>query len=223
MPAHYAKNHASDHASNYAVLTGDLVKSRAIKAEQYDSVLYQLEQLFASKTEAWALSYSFYRGDAFQVLLAKPQYGVQLAISIRLTLLSLAQDCKISIGMGEVTNLRQDIKSATGPAFTLSGSGLDNLNGSQRLQIHCQQRELQAVLAVPVQMADAMLANLTARQAEAVLLHLINPGLAHEAIAQKLGTSRANVTKLLNNSHLDYQLLQAFLAYCEQHISRSIA
>ncbi|SEA51418.1 hypothetical protein [Alkalimonas amylolytica] len=208
--------------TSYAVLTGDLVQSRAIKAVQYDSVLYQLEQLFASQVETWGLSYNFYRGDAFQLLLTKPQYGVQLAISIRLTLLSLAQDCKISIGIGEVTNLRQDIKSATGPAFTLSGTGLDSLSGSQRLQIHCQQSELQAILAVPVRMADAMVANLTARQAEAVLLHLINPGLAHEAIAQKLGTSRANVTKLLNNSHVDYQLLQAFLIYCEQHICRSL-
>ncbi|MEN3156919.1 hypothetical protein ABC502_00885 [Alkalimonas sp. NCh-2] len=219
MSAHDARNYAT----NYAVLTGDLVQSRAIKAEQYDSVLYQLEQLFASKAEAWALNYSFYRGDAFQLLLAKPQYGVRLAVCIRLTLLSLGLDCKISIGIGEVTNLRQDIKSATGPAFTLSGTGLDSLSGSQRLQLGCQWSELENILAVPVQLADAMLTKLTARQAEAVLLYLINPGLAHEALAQKLGTSRANVTKLLNNSHFDYQLLQAFLAYCEQHISWSMA
>ena len=206
----------------YAVLTGDLVKSRAIEAGQYDTVLYELEQLFASQAEALGLHYSFYRGDSFQLLLARPEYAVQLALSIRLTLLSLGQDCKISIGIGEVTNLRRDINSATGPAFTLSGTGLDNLTGSQRLHIACQQSQLQDIIAVPVRMVDAMLSNLTARQAEAVLLHLINPGIAHDAIAKELGTSRANVTKLLNNSHADYQLLQVFLEYCEQHICRSL-
>lgn len=210
-------------AASYAVLTGDFVKSRSIAGEQYDTVLYQLEQLLVSQAEASGCSYNFYRGDAFQILLPQPQQAVKLTLYIRLTLLSLARDCKISIGLGEVTNLRQDVKSASGPAFTLSGNGLDQLAGGQRLAIHCQQPLLQDVLAVPLQMADNMLSKLTARQAEALLLYFLTPGSSHENIAVKLGTSRANVTKLLNNTHADYQLILAFIQYCNNHIQRYLA
>lgn len=210
-------------SASYAVLTGDFVKSRSIASEQYDNVLYQLEQLLVSQVEAAGCSYNFYRGDAFQILLAQPQEAVKLALYIRLTLLSLSRDCKISIGLGEVTNLRDDVKSASGPAFTLSGNGLDQLAAGQRLAIHSQQPLLQQVLAVPLQMADRMLSKLTARQAEALLLYFLTPGSSHENIAAKLGTSRENVTKLLNNNHADYQLLQAFIQYCNSHIKRGLA
>lgn len=206
----------------YAVLTGDFVNSRHVASEQYDTILYQLEQLLYSQTEQLACSYNFYRGDAFQILLPKPQASVVLAFYIRLTMLSLGQDCKISIGIGEVSNLRKDVKSASGTAFTLSGNGLDKLASGQRLAIFCEQAELQQVLAVPLRLADAMLSKLTARQAEALLLYLIVPGSSHDAIASKLGTSRANVTKLLNNSHADYQLVESFLSYCEHHITGRI-
>lgn len=203
----------------YAVLTGDFVKSRRIASEQYDTVLYQLEQLLVSQTATLGCSYSFYRGDAFQILLPLPQEAVKLAFYLRLTLLSLGQDCKISIGLGEVSNLRKDVKSASGPAFTLSGNGLDQLATGQRFAIHSQLSLLQEVLAVPLQLADSMLSKLTSRQAEALLLYILTPGCSHETIAVKLGTSRANVTKLLNNSHADYQLIQAFLQYCHHHIA----
>lgn len=207
--------------ANYAVLTGDFVKSRSIAGGQYDTVLYQLEQLLVSQAESLGCSYNFYRGDAFQILLTQPAGAVTLAIYIRLTLLSLGRDCKISIGLGEVTNLRDDVKSASGPAFTLSGNGLDKLPASRRLAIYSEQPKLQQILAVPLQMADNMLAKLTARQAEALLLYFLTPGSSHENIASKLGTSRENVTKLLNNNHADYQLLQAFIQYCQNHITGS--
>ena len=210
-------------AATYAVLTGDFVKSRSIAGEQYDTVLYQLEQLLVSQVGTLNYSYNFYRGDAFQLLLPQPQEAVRLTIYIRLTLLSLGRDCKISIGLGEVTNLRGDVKSASGPAFTLSGNGLDQLAAGQRLAIHSQQPLLQEVLAVPLQMADSMLSKLTSRQAEALLLYFLTPGSSHENIAAKLGTSRANVTKLLNNAHADYQLIQAFIQYCNSHIRRCLA
>lgn len=206
----------------YAVLTGDLVKSRSIAGEQYDTVLYQLEQLLVAQTKTLGCNYNFYRGDAFQILLPQPREAVTLALYIRLTLLSLSRDCKISIGLGEVTNLRHDVKSASGPAFTLSGNGLDQLPAGQRLVIQSQQPLLQQVLAVPLRMADNMLSKLTARQAEALLLYFLMPGSSHESIATKLGTSRENVTKLLNNNHADYQLLQAFMHYCHNHIKRGL-
>lgn len=204
----------------YAVLTGDFVKSRNIVSEQYDTVLYHLEQLLVSQSAILGCSYSFYRGDAFQILLPQPQAAVKLAFYLRLTLLSLGQDCKVSIGLGEVTNIRYDVKSASGPAFTLSGRGLDQLAAGRRMAIHCQLLALQDLLAVPLQLADAMLSKLTQRQAEALLLYIIAPNSSHDAIAARLGTSRANATKLLNNSHADYQLVQAFLLYCQQHITR---
>ncbi|MDX1678474.1 sigma-70 region 4 domain-containing protein [Arsukibacterium sp.] len=209
-------------SATYAVLTGDFVKSRSIAAGQYDIVLYQLEQLLVTQARALGCSYSFYRGDAFQILLPQPAEAVTLALYIRLTLLSLSRDCKISIGLGEVTNLRRDVKSASGPAFTLSGNGLDNLHSGQRFAIHSQQSSVEQVLAVPLQMADRMLSKLTARQSEALLLYFLTPGSSHENIADKLGTSRENVTKLLNNNHADYQLLQAFIQYCHSHITRSL-
>ncbi len=210
-------------AAIYAVLTGDFVKSRGIASGQYDTVLYQLEQLLVAQADTLGASYNFYRGDAFQILLPQPAEAVTLALYIRLTLISLGRDCKISIGLGEVTNLRQDVKSASGPAFTLSGNGLDNLPGGQRLAIFSQQQPLQQILAVPLQMADSMLSKLTARQAEALLLYFLTPGSSHENIAGELGTSRENVTKLLNNNHADYQLMQAFIEYCHSHILRGIA
>ena len=207
----------------YAVLTADLVQSRQMNAEQHDSVLYQLEQLLRSGSDPEQCRYNFYRGDAFQILLLQPAAAIQICLAVRLTLLSLGHDCKISIGIGAVSNLRADVKSASGPAFTLSGTGLDQMPAGQKLSFHSQISPLEYILQVPLQLLDTMLSAVTARQAEALLLFLLAPAASHEDIASKMGTSRANVTKLLNNTHLNYQLLQQFQHYCQQHITEQVA
>ncbi len=204
----------------YAVLTGDVVKSAQITTEHYEQVLYQLEQLFLSSKHTMNSHYNIYRGDAFQLLLPAPKDAIKLALLIRLSLKALQTDARISIGIGEISNLRPDVKSATGIAFTLSGRGLDTLLQERRMTIHCQNAELESILALPLRMADHLVNNLTSRQAEALLLYLLPANPLHEKIAIKLGTSRANVTKLLNNSNFDYQLLDAYLDYCHLHLTR---
>ncbi len=60
-----------------AVLTGDIVKSRAIAAEDYDQLFYTLQQTLQKLTLQQQGKFDIYRGDAFQAIFAKPAAAIR--------------------------------------------------------------------------------------------------------------------------------------------------
>lgn len=125
----------------FAVLTGDLVKSSEMTAEQSITAMEHLRQL-AQEFEFIYPSTTIggvdtFRHDSWQWLLAKPELALRAALFIRtgLRLHSADKtklDTRIAIGVGTVERIAdQRISDSRGLAFTLSGKTLDSMKNNR--------------------------------------------------------------------------------------------
>jgi hypothetical protein len=199
-----------------AVLTGDIVKSRAIAAEDYEQLLYTLQrtlQMLLAKGEG---KFDIYRGDAFQAIFADPAAAIQAALVLRLALRTAnpAFDARQCIGIGSIAVLRSDVRSSMGEAFVLSGSGLDNMKGTY-LAVHSHHAAQQERLELVTRLMDAHLSHLSPAQSEVLLHYLLAEDKSHQAVALAAGKNRSNVTRLLNASR--YHLVVEYLTYCQRY------
>ena len=70
----------------YAVITGDLVKSRKIRNEDVESVIASLKDCFLEINRLLLNGkgkFELYRGDSFQYLIPEPQKALLIGIIIR--------------------------------------------------------------------------------------------------------------------------------------------
>jgi len=199
-----------------AVLTGDIVKSRAIAAEDYDQLFYTLQQTLQKLTLHQQGKFDIYRGDAFQAIFAKPAAAIRAALVLRLALRTAtpAFDARQCIGIGSITVLRPDVRSSMGEAFVLSGTGLDSMKAGHLLvrSHHAAQQER---LELVTRLMDAHLSHLSPAQSEVLLHYLLAEDKSHQAVAAAAGKNRSNVTRLLNAS--GYHLVVDYLAYCQRY------
>ncbi|MDK2857737.1 MAG: hypothetical protein PWQ29_1279 [Verrucomicrobiota bacterium] len=125
----------------YAVLTGDIVQSRRLTAEQSKALQQRLKSAASefdrkfSGTLAGGLGIT--RGDGWQVALQKPEQALRLALYLRAVVKSeFGTDTRVSIGTGSVDRLEpENIIESTGPAFERSGHGLEMMRKGGRLAI----------------------------------------------------------------------------------------
>lgn len=196
------------------VISGDIIKSQTIPKQQYDAMLYQLEQSLRGISKKQTL-WNIYRGDAFQLQLNNPEMLFETAILIYLHLKSSGYELRQSMALGQIDNPRSDIKTATGSAFTLSGQGLDKIT-NQRFVINIAEQHVDESLLLNLAFVDVLLTKVTAKQANALYVYLTSTDNSHAALAKELKTSRENVTKLLNLAH--YQLIERFIKHTKNTI-----
>lgn len=196
-----------------AVITGDLIKSRKIAAEDFDEIRYRLEQVLTYLADKYGAEYDVYRGDSFQVIFPSMDYSIKSALLIRLALKSVQTsgqkfDARTSIGLGTVGTQRTKLRSSTGEAFNLSGIGLDQLKG-QNIGVFTNSKEFQTRIDLLIKFVDAKIGDLTQVQIQALYEYLVDKNNSHDAIAKRLNKSRVNTTKLLNMAN--YQLFDEFI------------
>jgi hypothetical protein len=195
------------------VITGDLIKSRKIAAQDFDVIRYRLEQVLTFLTEKYDAVYDVYRGDSFQLIFPSMDHSIKSALLIRLALKSVSTseqkfDARVSIGLGTVDTQRTKLRSSTGEAFNLSGIGLDNLKG-QNIGVFTHSKAFQNSIDLLVKFVDAKIDNLTQVQIQTLYEYLIDDNNSHDEIAKRLKKSRVNTTKLLNMAN--YQLFDEFI------------
>ncbi len=196
------------------VISGDIIKSQKIPKQQYDAMLYQLEQSLranCNKTTSWDI----YRGDAFQLQLDKSEQLVTTAILIYLQLKSAGYELRQSMALGHIDNPGTSTKTATGSAFTLSGQGLDKMT-NQRFTFAIADQSVDESFKLNLALVDVLLCKITQKQANALYVYLTHTNNNHAALAKELNTSRENVTKLLNLAN--YQLVERFILYAQQRL-----
>jgi hypothetical protein len=196
-----------------AVITGDLIKSRKIAAQDFDAIRYRLEQVLTYLSDKYDAKYDVYRGDSFQIIFPSINYSITSALLIRLALRSVKTsgqkfDARLSIGLGTVDTQRTKLRSSTGEAFNLSGIGLDKLKG-QNIGVFTHSKEFQNRIGLLIKFVDAKIDNLTQVQVQALYEYLIDENNNHDEIAKRLNKSRVNTTKLLNMA--SYQLFDEFI------------
>ena len=137
------------------------------------------------------------------------------AVLIYLYLKASGYEVRQSMAIGQIDNPRNDIKTATGSAFTLSGHGLDQI-ANQRFLFSTPPQNIHESLNLNLAFADVLLTKITQKQANALYAYLTSTDNSHAALAKDLKTSRENVTKLLNLAH--YQLIERFLEHASNII-----
>lgn len=117
-------------------------------------------------------------------------------------------DARISIGLGEIDPPVATLGRSSGEAFVLSGHQLDTM-GTDTLVVNSSNPVFQRDTSLLTRFADHMISQTTSRQANALYYYLTEQDNSHQALATLLGTSRVNVTKLLNQA--EYQLISDYL------------
>lgn len=200
-----------------AVLSGDIVSSSKLSAEHYELLLANLSERLEAIDVRYQSEHYFFRGDSFQLFVPNALHAWHVALLIRLQMKMLKADIRIAIAMAAHHSHRTNLATSTGPAFTLSGQTLDTMK-PQRFACVIANKQLDPYFALNIAFVDNLLTHLTARQAEVLLYYfsheLTGTSNIHEAIAKQLGSSRVNVTRLLNQAN--YQLIERFLTLAKE-------
>ena len=186
----------------HAVLTGDLVRSGVMSPRTLDRVRREVsaaaERLEALGTGVVRGEPDFFRGDAWQMLLAEPRYALHAALSIRSRLIAKGlADTRIAMGFGAVRSVsRKRISLSTGEAFSLSGAALDAMPSRARLvaAFPAAAAEVGGWVDAVARLCDAIAGRWTARQAQIVALAILNPGATQTELAGKLRPAIAQQT-----------------------------
>ncbi len=178
-----------------AVLTGDLIGSTRIERARVEQTMDLLgdESRRAGQPWLWPIwgaRFTRFRGDGWQMLLARPHLALRHALFLMACLRARkdALPTRIAIGIGRIESAGSDeLNDAAGAAFVASGRGLDLMRTQERLALTGAPADPPLVTAAEqaaVALLDERLSRWTPEQAEAAALHL-HPG---EPILKDLAT-----------------------------------
>ena len=191
-----------------AVITGDLVGSSQLTSAKLQQVLNRLEQELTLYCLTPEDSYQIFRGDSFQLTLSNPSRAPLIALRLRWLLIALSEsgqevDARLAIAVAQIP-LNYDSKYLNTEAHLLSGRGLDSLK-NQRIKWFCSNELFCIKSELLTRFADNRISTLTATQANALFQFSADSTMTHQTLANQLGSSRVNATRLLNSA--DYNLL----------------
>ncbi len=188
---------------NYAIISADLIgsvklplKSRKRLTEEVETVLEQVKQIKGR--------YSYERGDFIQIeipakeglktlLLLKTQVN-KMGASKTVRQEKIEVDIRISLGTGKVDLIGETVGRSDGPAYHLSGRGIDQLKKSKQvLTIQSSEEDFNEELKV----MSASLEFITSRwtKGSAEIISLLISGKKEMEIAEELGISQSAVNQ----------------------------
>ena len=187
----------------YAVLTGDIIESSKLNAEQLAANRQALQEIIEDfgqlYPDAIIGNVAFFRGDGWQLLVAEPQYLLRVLLFISCGLkLRKVNNSRIGIAVGTVDKINYDnISLSTGEAFTESGRILNDIESMKvkKDKPFWQLRDQNIHRAMLFEMLAAFANGLTHTVAKTIYASL--QGKNQQEIAAETGGSRQNVAKKL--------------------------
>ncbi len=213
----------------YAVLTGDLVRSRVIKDACGDECICRLKEVLAEIGKDYVAPFSIFRGDSFQGVSSDPGEALRDAVLLRLKLIAgfdrdnsaLRLDARVAVGIGTIRYLPADGSAGEGDgeAFRLSGLELDAMKKAGRgIIVTTPWEDVNETLSIFCDVVDSIIDGYTKRQAEAVMLTL--EGLTQKEIGDRIGTSQSAVSYRLKGT--GYDLIQKILEWYRLQIREQL-
>ena len=185
-----------------AIITGDIVDSTKMLAEERDSMLRMLQSLPELLSPVTKIDLEIFRGDSFQIKVRNPVDSLKVALAIRAHIRSFkfAQynrqwDARMSIGIGAVEYENGTLATSDGEAYRASGRGLDAI-GKCRLIIETPWEEINKELRVSTAFSDDIVSRWTQSQSRVMFQSLTND-ISHAGIGCLLGITRQMVDKAL--------------------------
>ena len=219
----------------HAVLTGDLVGSSQLASNQSKQAMELL------KTSASLYERCFpgtvcekmdtFRHDSWQLLLNKPEQAFRTALFLRSALkmesdATTKYDTRISIGIGAVDYIADErISDSRGPAFTLSGRGIDTMKRSSlALSIETVETESWSdMIHAVIPLIDCIATDWTPTESQAVNAALIGrtqeESAAHWVSKKKSSPSRQAIGDSLIRAH--WNTVHSVLQHAEKKLRDS--
>ncbi|MDE6222769.1 MAG: SatD family protein [Muribaculaceae bacterium] len=206
-----------------AIITGDIIDSTALVAEQRELMLAALRELPAVLSAVDSnVSLEIFRGDSFQLHISDTPMALRAGVAIRAWLRSqilnsngMVLDARLAIGIGKIDFESGSLATSDGEAFRLSGRLLDEMTKS-RLEIRTMWEPVNEQLKVATAFADDIISSWTASQSKIILRSLLT-GASHRDVAGSLGVSRQMVTKSLKSSK--EELISNYIVWFEKLIT----
>lgn len=217
MPESRVQSLRSD--DDVAVFTGDLVASSKLAPEDLARAMGTLEaasQKVAAAFGGGEAMFAGFRGDGWQCLGPAPRFALRGALIMRASLSALGRpfDTRISVGVGSGWRAGEaDVEVASGPAFELSGRGLDTMEHVRRFAVAWDDPpDGMALVRALFALCDEISRKWTPAQAR-VFAHLLiarqRPN--QEALARELGIRQQTVADHLSGGG-DWALQDALKA-----------
>ena len=213
----------------YAVITGDLIKSRQLRNSGISYIKYLHESLeFVGS--GYQNPLFVYRGDSFQGVTANPERALKDVIILRLKLISDFEidkkspriDARISIGLGEVDplpNKKYNVGEMDGEAFEYSGTQLDTMKSKkQNLVIKTPWAETDDELNIYCKIIDRLISRWSKKKCEAVMYRL--EGYTLHDIGKKLNIGGSAVHYRLEQT--DYEIVGLIIQRYSEIIANKV-
>jgi hypothetical protein len=163
----------------FAVITGDIIRSRELDTEARKRLQRVLTSDISARLreafpEALVMDMDVFRGDSWQLLIRAPHLALRIAFFCRAYIkAALAEkqiDSRMGIGLGTVAVMpRKRVSDGDGDAFRHSGNALDEMSRSRHLALAGSGSRHLRCLDVLTHLGDAVSGRWTDRQAIAVL------------------------------------------------------
>lgn len=190
-----------------AVLTGDLIASTDLPAKTVDETMADLGR-GADIIGQWqnsATRFTRARGDGWQLCLIRPALCLRATIYLRARLLAADTNfgSRISVGIGPGDVPHDDsLNAASGPAFILSGQGLDTMPIKSTFRFQRMTASTGAAQAAFI-LADALCGDLTPAMARSLAPMLAPDPPTQTDVASQLGLSKQAVRDALARANAD--------------------
>ncbi|RZK53687.1 MAG: transcriptional regulator [Pedobacter sp.] len=180
-----------------AVITGDIINSRALPPEWINTLKDALGSLFGKQ-----IKWEIFRGDSFQVELNAKDALIN-AIYIKACIKTLKKaDVRIGIGIGKKSVNADKVTEANGEAYINSGNAFDTLKANKvNMAITTPWPKLNEELNLFIKLASISMDSWGQISAEMVKYAIENQNTKQDKIAKLAGRSQSSVSEALKRAH----------------------
>lgn len=188
--------------TNYAVLTGDIVKSSQLPEGGLDRIFADLKRA-SEKIAGWQNAPTYLtrnRGDGWQMAVA-PRFALRAVFAARaaVRMTNKRFDTRVALALGDGIIPGDTLADAHGPVFTASGQALEDMPRRRDMVVAGND----GTLAIALRLSEEIIKRWTEAQAEVALLALDPRGLTQEALATALDVTQQTVQRHVETSGVD--------------------
>lgn len=196
----------------WAIITGDIINSRTIDAQQWMDKLKETLNTFGKEPVDWEV----YRGDSFQ-LRAPASDSLLIALLLKATIRQFKElDIRQAIGIGEITYEAKRITESNGSAFIRSGECFETLK-KETIALSSPWSDFDRVINTMLPLAALTMDYWTPTSSETIKKSLENPEMRQTDLAISLDKSQSNVSADLKRG--GYDEIQKMVHYFNQEIT----
>ncbi len=195
-----------------AIITGDIINSRDIDAQQWMPELKKVLNKYGTEPRTWEI----YRGDSFQIEIS-PNEALEAAILIKSTIKQYKPlDVRIAIGVGEKTYQSEKITESNGSAFIYSGESFEKLK-KQTLTIQTIWKDFNQIMNLMFDLASLTMDNWTPNSSLIIKTALESgSNINQKELAILLNKKQSNISTSLKRG--GFYEIQKLLHYYQQEI-----